>query len=52
MKPCCEKKEDREVIEKHDDGSTVERCKTCGAKHYHIFMDAGKLNAKVLDATG
>lgn len=38
MKPCCEKPDNREVVEQTEDHK-VERCKVCGAKHYELSVD-------------
>lgn len=44
IKECCKDVDNLELIEENDDGSTVKRCKVCGAKHYHMFMDVGNLS--------
>ena len=42
MKECCKNPENRERL-----SDTQERCKICGAKHYKIKAESGRLGVRL-----
>lgn len=43
MRPCCQKRENREKPVRLTEDMSVSLCRVCGAKHWEVAADPGKM---------